>query len=435
MSQDTTITQIQARQVWSRRGHPGVEAVVTTANGAQGTSIVTAGTSVGTHEVTFAYDQGQGWMGKDWKGKGVGRAVAIIEQVIAPQLIGMDAANQRAIDNALLDLDDTPGKTKLGGNATASVSAAVLRAGSEGLGVPLYQHIGGVNARTLPVPGVLMFLGGRRYQPSKKSGTKPTYSLMCYGFDSFAQASHAAYWLYDDWRRLMITKYGVESTNIPEQHMVVSPGMIQHDRQLWDELASLIARHGYEGKVGIQVDVAASCYYHDDIQRFVGLFTADQKSRDDMFRFYEEMVNNYPFVIIEDPLDEDDWEGHAILAQETGIEIVGDDLFATNPERVRTGVAAASCNAVLLKVNQIGTISEAFDMVELAYASGYGVMPCESRGEGPAIADYCVGLNTGHLREGAIGFRGNRFLEIEAELGKSAKFAGRAGIKLSRTDR
>jgi len=435
MSNDTSITRVKARQVWSRRGHPGVEAVVTTASGATGTAIVTAGTSVGTHEVNFAYDEGEGWMGKDWKGKGVGRAAAIIEQVIAPELIGMDAADQREIDSALLSMDDTPGKTKLGGNATASVSAAVLRAGSNALGVPLYRHIGGVNARTLPVPGVLMFLGGRRYQGSKKSGTKPTYSLMCYGFDSFAEASHAAYWLFDEWRKIMVEKYAVESIAIPDQHKVVSPGVIRHDRELWDELVNLIARHGCEGKVGIQADVAASCYFHDDIGKFVGLFTDDAKSRDEMFRWYEEMVDNYPFVIIEDPLDEDDWEGHAILARETGIEIVGDDLFATNPERVKTGIAAGACNAVLLKVNQIGTISEAFDMVELAYGGGYAVMPCESRGEGPAIADYCVGLGTGHLREGAIGYRGNRFLEIEAELGDRARFAGRSGIKLSRTDR
>jgi enolase len=435
MNKGTAIIGIKARQAFSLRGHPGVEATVTTANGATGISMVAAGTSVGSHEVTFAYDEGEGWAGKDWKGKGVGRAVAIIEQAIAPKLIGMDAANQREIDDALLSLDDTPGKTKLGGNATASVSAAALRAGSNALELPLYQHIGGVNARTLPVPGVLMFLGGRRYQPSKKSGTKPTYSLMCYGFDSFAEASHAAYWLYDDWRKVLVEKYGVESTAMPRQHAVVSSGVIKHDHELLDELVNLIAKHNCEGKVGIQVDVAASCYYHDDIERFVGLFTDDKKSRDDMFRYYEELVNNYPFVIIEDPLDEDDWEGHAILAKETGIEIVGDDLFATNPERVQTGISAGACNAVLLKVNQIGTISEAFDMVEMAYDAGYGVMPCESRGEGPAIADYCVGLNTGHLREGAIGFRGNRFLEIEAELGDRAKFAGRSGIKLSRTDR
>ncbi len=435
MGKDTSIVGIKARQVWSRRGHPGVETVVITAGGATGTSVVTAGTSVGTHEVNFAYDEGEGWMGKDWKGKGVGRAVAIIEQVIAPTLIGMDAAGQREIDNAILAMDDTPGKMKLGGNATAGVSAATLQAGSNALGLPLYQHIGGVDARRLPVPGVLMFLGGRRYQSSKKTGTKPTYSLMCYGFDTFSEASHAAYWLQDDWRRLMSEKYGVESTGMPDQHMVVSPGVIKHDRELWDELVNLISRHGFEGKVGIQVDVASSCYYHDDIGKFVGLFTEDAKSRDEMFRWYEEMVANYPFVIMEDPLDEDDWEGHAILARETGIEIVGDDLFATNPARVRTGVDAGACNAVLLKVNQIGTISEAFDMVELAYGSGYGVMPCESRGEGEAIADYCVGLDTGHLRESAIGFRGNRFLEIEAELGDRARFAGRAGIKLKRTDR
>jgi enolase len=180
--------------------------------------------------------------------------------------------------------------------------------------------------------------------------------------------------------------------------------------------------------VGIQVDVAAATYYDQEKHRFVGLFSPGEKTRDDLIALYQEMVRNYPFVIIEDPLDEEDYEGHALLTRELGIEIVGDDLFTTNMERVQKGIDAGAGNCVLLKVNQIGTISEAFDMVDLAYRNGYGVMPCDSRGEGPAIADYCVGLGTGHLREGALGPRGNRFLEIEAELGSRAKFLGRAGF-------
>ena len=161
----------------------------------------------------------------------------------------------------------------------------------------------------------------------------------------------------------------------------------------------------------------------------MGLFSAEDKTREDLMELYRHTVESYPFVIIEDPLDEDDYEGHAILARELGVEIVGDDLFTTNVERFQRGIDVGACNAILLKVNQIGTVSEAFDVVRLAYRNGYGVMPCSSRGEGAAIADYAVGLNAGHLREGAIGPTGNRFLQVEAELGSRAKFVGRKGLK------
>ena len=203
----------------------------------------------------------------------------------------------------------------------------------------------------------------------------------------------------------------------------------RHDRELWDVKVETIKNLGYEGKVGIQVDVAAGTYYEKDKACYVGIFSAEDKSRDDLMRLYEEMVANYPFVILEDPLDENDYEGHAELTRRLGIEIVGDDLFTTNPDRLKQGLETGAANTMLLKVYQIGTITEAFEAVQMAYSAGYGVMPCDSRGEGYHIADYCVGLNTLHLREGGTGPVANRFLAIEAELGPRAKFAGRKGIK------
>jgi len=162
---------------------------------------------------------------------------------------------------------------------------------------------------------------------------------------------------------------------------------------------------------------------------FEGLFSKEDKTKEDLIELYKDLVADYPFVIIEDPLDEDDFEGHAILTEELGIEIVGDDLFTTNIKRLKQGIAVGAANAVLLKVNQIGTISEALDTVQLAYRHGYGVMPCSSRGEGPDIADYVVGLGTGHMREGGTGPTANRLLKIESELGNNAKFLGRQGFK------
>ncbi|RIK38758.1 MAG: phosphopyruvate hydratase, partial [Chloroflexi bacterium] len=412
---------VRARQIFSDRGHPGVEATVVTQNGAKGVAVVTAGVSVGEHEVQFAYDGG-----KRWNGRGVLKAVENVEKTIAPAVIGLDASKQMEVDDAIIRLDGTPTKAKLGGNATGSVSAAVLQAGAASLGIPLYQHIGGVNACTLPVPGVITVIGSSRYGGGKRSGGKPSYSMMCYGFDSFADASYAAWTVNREFARLLKEKYNQDSFN---GWSLVQPGVVKHDRELWDLMVETIQNTGYDGKVGLQVDVAAGTYYEKDKDRFAGLFSPEDKTRDDLMRLYEEMVKDYPFVILEDPLDENDYEGHGVLTRQLGIEIVGDDLFTTNVERLQQGLQTGAANTVLLKVNQIGTISEAFETVQTAYAHGYGVMPCDSRGEGWLIADYTVGLNTGHLREGGTGPLANRFLQIEAELGSRAKFAGYHGIK------
>ena len=183
-------------------------------------------------------------------------------------------------------------------------------------------------------------------------------------------------------------------------------------------------------RVVLANDVDAGTYYDNEKGVFVGLFSAEDKTYEELIELYKWMVKEYPFVILEDPLDEDDFEGHARLTRELPIEIVGDDLFTTNSERVRRGIEVGAANAVLLKVNQVGTITEAFEMTRLAHRNGYGVMPCGSRGEGADIADYAVGLITGHLREGGTGDTGNRLLRIEEELGSRAQFAGRSGLRV-----
>lgn len=421
MSAGSTIVAVTARQIFSDRGHPGVEATVVTENGAKGVAVVTAGVSVGEHEVQFAYDGG-----KKWGGKGVLKAVDNVVKKIGPKIIGMDATRQGEVDSVIIALDGTPTKAKLGGNATGAVSAAVLQAGAAAAGIPLYQHIGGVNANTLPVPGVITVVGSSRYGGGKRSGGKPSYSMICYGFDSFSDASYAAWSVNKQFAGLVKSKLGQDSLR---DYSLIQPGVVKSDRELWDLMVEAINSLGYEGKIGIQVDVAAGTYYEKSKDRFVGLFSPEDKTRDDLIKLYEDAVKNYPFVIIEDPLDENDYEGHAIVTRSLGVEIVGDDLFTTNQERLVQGVEAGAANAVLLKVNQIGTISEAFDTVQFAYQHGYGVMPCDSRGEGWLIADYTVGLNTGHIREGGTGPVGNRFLQIEAELGSRARFAGRRGLK------
>jgi enolase len=423
MATGTAIVSVDARQVFSDRGHPGIEATVKTENGAQGVAICTAGVSVGTHEVEFAYDGGT-----KWRGKGVQRAVNSVNEVIAPALRDMDASSQLAVDEAILNIGGPGAKARLGGNATAAVSAAVLKAGAAALGIPLYRHIGGASAFTLPVPGIISLVGSDRYGGGTRSGGKPSYSFMAYGFDTFSDASYACWEMGQEWEQTLNKKLGVPRHSVT--HMsAVAPGMVKHDRELWDLMVETIAKAGYEGKIGFQVDVASDTYWEDDLGHYVGLFSAEPKTRDDLFELYTWMVKEYPFVILEDPLDEDDYEGTALLTKELDIQVVGDDLFTTNPERVAKGIAVGAANTVLLKVNQIGTISEALDMVQLAYRNGYGVMPCSSRGEGADIADYCVGINAGTVRESGTGTPGNRLLRIESELGARARFLGPRGLK------
>lgn len=424
MTMDSIIKEIKARQIFSDRGHPGVETTVITGNGAKGVAIATAGVSVGVYEVQFAYDGGE-----RWGGRGVIKAVNIINEMIAPALKGMDATQQGKIDDTMIELDGTPNRAKLGGNSTASVSAAVLKAGAASLGIPLYQHVGGVNACILPTPGVQAVSGSARYGGGQKSGGKPSHSFMAYGFNSFSEASYACWQVRSIFQRLLSEKFKLSFVGSAHNRVLIQSGVVEHDRELWDVMVAAINNSGNEGKVGIQVDVAAATYYDKEKDKYVGIFSREDKTKDDLIQLYREMVKKYPFVVIEDPLDEEDYEGHALLTKELGIQIVGDDLFTTNIERLKHGIEVGACNSVLLKVNQVGTISEAFDMVRLAYSKGYGVMPCSSRGEGSDIADYAVGLGTGNVRESGLDPTANRLIQIEAELGSRATFLGKAGFK------
>ncbi|MCW4039408.1 MAG: phosphopyruvate hydratase [Candidatus Bathyarchaeota archaeon] len=419
------IQSIIGRQIFSERGHPGIETTVIAEDGVTGVATATAGISVGQHEVQFVYDGGS-----RWRGRGVQKAASHVNDILAPKLRGMDVTQQHTIDHFMLSLDGTPNKSKLGGNALASVSAAVLKAAAASLEIPLYQHVGGISANTLPAPAVGSLVGSTRFGgDSKRSGGKPSYSFVCYGFPSFSEASYACWNISETFLRLMAERFNLKQHQSRFRFIHVPEGVVTHDQEIWDTMTDAIDEAGYKNQIGIQVDVAAGTYYDIEKQKFLGLFSHEEKSKEDLIELYKEMTANYPFVILEDPLDEVDYEGHAVLTKELSVEVVGDDLFTTNPKRLQQGIDVGACNAILLKVNQIGTISEAFDVVQLAYKHGYGVMPCSSRGEGPAIADYAVGLNTGHIRESGLGPSGNRFLQIELELGARAKFAGKAGLK------
>ena len=418
----TEIRSITARQVYTNRGNPGVEAVVTTENGATGRAMCTSGISIGTHEIHFDFDGGE-----RFRGKGVLGAVRNVNEIIAPALKGLDAANQRLIDRTMLDIVPDA-KAKLGGNATAAVSAAVLKAGAAALGIPLYRHIGGAGAMYLPVPGVAMVAGDERYGGGITTpGGKPTMSVMAFGFHTFSEASYACWEVHTRFAEKMKRKFG-GLPNIRD-FISVPAGIYSSDKEVWEEMLRTISEAGYEGKMGFQMDVATDTYHNKEDGKYYGLFDKTPKTKEQLYDFYMQIIKDYPFVIIEDPFNEDDYDTTAALTKESGIQIVGDDLFTTNPKRVAYGISKGAANTVLLKVNQVGTISEALEMIQYAYKFGYAVMPSDSRGEGAAIADYAVGINAGSVRESAIGDRGNRFLEIEEELGKNARFIGARGLK------
>jgi enolase len=418
----TLIKSVKARQVYSNRGKPGVEAVITTENGAVGRAMCTSGVSVGTHEVDFAFDGG-----KKFGGKGVQCVADRINTIAAPALIGVDTANQLAADNAILNIGGN-GKEALGGNATAALSAAVLKAGAAALGIPLYRHIGGAGAMYLPVPGVAMVAGDERYGGGITTpGGKPTMSVMAFGFHTFSEASYACWEVHTRFAEKMKRKFG-GLPNIRD-FISVPAGIYSSDKEIWEEMLRTISEAGYEGKMGFQMDVATDTYHNKEDGKYYGLFDKTPKTKEQLYDFYMQIIKDYPFVIIEDPFNEDDYDTTAALTKESGIQIVGDDLFTTNPKRVAYGISKGAANTVLLKVNQVGTISEALEMIQYAYKFGYAVMPSDSRGEGAAIADYAVGINAGSVRESAIGDRGNRLLEIEEELGKNARFIGARGLK------
>ena len=422
MNTGTLIKSVRARQVYTNRGNPGVEALVTTENGATGRAMCTSGVSMGSHEVEFTFDGGP-----RFRGKGVMKAVNNVNEVIAPVLTGMDAARQSEIDNALLSIMPDA-KIKLGGNAVAAVSAAVLKAGANALGIPLYRHIGGANAMYLPVPGVAMAAGHDRYGGGITTpGGKPTMSVMCFGFDTFADASYACWDIHTRWCEKMKKRFG--GTPNLRDFIVIPAGVFKNDEEIWEEMAKTINEAGYEGKAGFQMDIATDTYFNKGDGKYYGLFSREPKTKDELYKYYLKIIGEFPFVILEDPFNENDYETTAALTHDSGIQIVGDDLFTTNPARVAEGIAKGAANTVLLKVNQVGTITEALEMIQYAYKFGYAVMPSDSRGEGASIADYAVGINAGSVRECGIGDRGNRFLEIESELGKNAKFIGMRGLK------
>jgi len=420
---ESTIEMIRAREILDSRGDPTVAVDVYLADGVVGTAMVPSGASTGAHEAVELRDGDA----KRYRGKGVRRATRNVDDIIAPELIGEQASDQSAIDAILRELDGTANKSRLGANAMLGVSLACARAAAAAVGQPLYRYLGGPLARTLPVPMMNVLNGGRH---ATDSADMQEYMIVPLGAASFSEAVRAGAEVFHALKALL-QKKGM-GTGVGDEGGF-APAGLKDNAQPIELILEAIEQAGYRpGRdVAIALDPAATELFADGRYRLAREdLTLDAAG---MIARYAEWQGKYPIVSIEDGLAEDDWDGWKQLTATLGdrVQLVGDDLFVTNVERIRRGVAEGCANAVLIKLNQIGTLSETIEAVELAHRSGYAAVISHRSGEteDTTIADLCVALNTGQIKTGSLSrservAKYNRLMAIELELGDAARYPG-----------
>jgi enolase len=421
---DTTIELLRAREILDSRGDPTVAVDVLLADGSRGTAMVPSGASTGAHEAVELRDGEKG----RYRGKGVRKAVGNVDDVIAPELIGEDAADQSAIDRILLELDGTKDKSKLGANAMLGVSLACARAASNAVGLPLYRYLGGPLARTLPVPMMNVLNGGKH---ATDSADMQEYMIVPFGRDSFREAVRAGSEVFHALKDILHDR-GM-GTGVGDEGGFAPSGLADNEEPI-RLIMQAIEKAGYRPgeDVAIALDPASTELFAN------GTYTLAREDRtlraSEMIQLYADWRERYPIVSIEDGLAEDDWDGWAELTKTLGdrVQLVGDDLFVTNVERIRRGVAQNVANGVLIKLNQIGTLSETIEAIELAHRSGYASVISHRSGEteDTTIADLVVALNTGQIKTGSLSrservAKYNRLMEIEIELQDAARYPGR----------
>ena len=412
-----------AREILDSRGNPTVEAEVFLDDGARGVAGVPSGASTGVHEAHELRDGGE-----RYQGKGVLKAVENINEKIADEIAGFEADDQRLIDQALIKLDGTDNKSELGANAILGVSIAAAKAAAESAALPLYRYIGGPNAHVLPVPMMNILNGGAHAD----SGVDvQEFMIAPIGAESFAEALRMGAEVYHALKAVLKDK-GL-STGLGDEGGFAPS--VDSTKAALDVIVDAIKKAGFEpGKdVALALDVASSEFFKDGKYHFEG----GEHTAEEMSKVYEDLIDQYPIVSIEDPLQEDDWDGYTTLTAAIGdkVQIVGDDFFVTNPARLQEGIEKKAANALLVKVNQIGTLTETFDAVELAHRNGYRTMMSHRSGEteDTTIADLAVALNCGQIKTGAPArservAKYNQLLRIEQELGEAAVYAGRSAF-------
>ena len=419
------ITDVYAREVLDSRGNPTIEVEVYTESGAYGRAMVPSGASTGEHEAVELRDGDK----KRYLGKGVLKAVENVNELIAPEIIGLDCTQQSFIDHLMIELDGTPNKAKLGANAILGVSMAVARAAADYAGLPLYVYLGGFNARELPVPMMNIINGGSH---ADNNVDFQEFMIMPVGFKSFSDSLRCGVEVFHSLKKVLSSK-GYNTAVGDEGGF--APNLKSNEEAIQVILEAIDAA-GYKAgsQVQIAMDVASSEFYNKETKTYVlageggKSFTAKE-----LVAFYADLVSKYPIVSIEDGLDENDWDGWKHLTKELGhkVQLVGDDLLVTNTKRLAKAIDQGIANSILVKVNQIGTLTETFEAVEMAKRAGYTAVLSHRSGEteDSTIADIAVATNCGQIKTGSLSrtdriAKYNQLLRIEDELGTTAVFSG-----------
>ncbi len=421
----TVIVDVTARQILDSRGNPTVEVEVELESGAVGRAAVPSGASTGEYEAVELRDEGGEYLGKS-----VRRAVANVNETIAEEIVGFDATDQRLIDRMLVELDGTPNKANLGANATLGASLAVAYAAAAALELPLYQYVGGCNAYLLPVPMMNIMNGGKH---ADNNVDLQEFMVMPVGAESFEEGLRIGAEVYHGLKavlkgRGLATAVGDEGGFAPD---------LGSNEEAVQVIMEAIDAAGYEpgNDVVIALDPAASSFFEDG--KYVLASEGRSLSSAEMVDYYAALCDKYPIVSIEDGLAEDDWDGFKLMTKKLGdrVQVVGDDLFVTNTERLAQGIALGSANSILIKLNQIGTLSETLDCIEMAKRAGWTAVVSHRSGEteDTTIADIAVATNAGQIKTGAPArtdrvAKYNQLLRIEEMLGEAAAYAGRTAF-------
>jgi enolase len=428
LQMSTIISDVYAREILDSRGNPTVEVEVYLEGGAVGRAAVPSGASTGAFEAVELRDGDH----KRYLGKGVTRAVENVNTVLAPEIVEMDATDQLGIDQLLLELDGTSNKGKLGANALLGVSMAVAKAAAEALGLPLFQYLGGVNAKVLPVPMMNVLNGGRH---ADNNVDIQEFMIMPVGAESFSEGLRMGTEVYHSLKGVL-RKKGL-NTAIGDEGGFAP--MLGSNEEALAVLVEAVKAAGFQPgtDVALAVDAAATEFYKEGKYTFIA--EGMSRTAEEMVEYYAMLVDKYPIVSIEDGLAEDDWEGWQKLTARLGkrVQLVGDDIFVTNTERLEKGIKAGAANSILIKLNQIGTITETLDCIAMAGRAGYTAVVSHRSGEteDTTIADLAVAVNAGQIKTGAPCrtdrvAKYNQLLRIEDELGDLARYGGRAALKI-----
>jgi enolase len=420
---NSTIIDVHARQILDSRGNPTVEVDIKLADGSFGRAAVPSGASTGMHEACELRDEDTG----RYLGKGVTQAVANVNDVLAPEILGMDAIDQLRLDRQLIQLDGTPNKSRLGANAILGVSLATAHAAAEYSGIPLYRYLGGPAARLLPAPMMNIVNGG---QHADNAVDVQEFMVMPLGVDTFSDALRAGAEIFHNLKKVL-HKRGL-NTSVGDEGGF-APDLASNAEAI-ELILEAVSKAGYQPgtQIGLALDVAATEFYDAKTQRYT--IEKRELTSAEMVDFLADWVDRYPICSIEDGCSEDDWDGWQLLSERLGdrVQLVGDDLFVTNTARLQRGIDAGVGNSILIKVNQIGTLSETIDAIELARRFGYTSIVSHRSGEteDATIADLAVALSTGQIKTGSLSrtdrtAKYNQLLRIEEDLGELAEYGGK----------